>query len=171
VLALVAALACSPDAARERRAADSTPASAPARADPQPAPGAAESPPGPSDTAVASAEAVVRDYYAAIGARDYAAAYRLWDGEGGASRKTFAEFRAGFAETAAVTADVGAAGRVGAAAGSRYVEVPVRVTARLTNGTGQRFRGTYTLRRSVVTGATPEQQAWRIYSARVTAER
>jgi len=51
--------------------------------------------------------------------------------------------------------------------GSRYVEIPVRITAVTTDGARQAFIGTYTLRRSVVDGATPEQRAWRIHSAKI----
>jgi hypothetical protein len=39
------------------------------------------------------------------------------------------------------------------------------VEAITTTGAKQRFEGSYTLRRSVVDGATPEQRAWRIYRA------
>jgi hypothetical protein len=53
------------------------------------------------------------------------------------------------------------------AAGSRYVEIPVEITATLTDGTVQHFTGTFTLRRSVVPGATADQLAWSIYSAEV----
>ena len=56
---------------------------------------------------------------------------------------------------------------MGAAAGSRYVEIPVRITAVATDGGRRAFSGSYTLRRSVVDGATAEQRAWRIYSASI----
>ena len=49
--------------------------------------------------------------------------------------------------------------------GSRYIEVPVSVEATSRDGKVRRFVGAYTLRRSVVDGATPEQRAWRIASA------
>jgi hypothetical protein len=35
----------------------------------------------------------------------------------------------------------------------------------LRNGTHQHFVGTYTVRRAMVDGATPEQRRWHIYSA------
>src|SRR5690606_21398974 len=112
-----------------------------------------------------AAAAVIRDYYAAIAARDYARAYGHWSDGGAASGQSFEQFRAGFAETASVTADVGAPGRVEGAAGSRYVSVPVEVRATTTAGAAQCFRGTYTLRRAVVPGATAEQRRWHIASA------
>ena len=108
---------------------------------------------------------MIRDYYAAIAARDYARAYAHWGDGGAASGQSFEQFRAGFAETAAVAADVGAPGRVEGAAGSRYVSVPVEVHATTTAGAAQWFRGTYTLRRAVVPGATEEQRRWHIASA------
>jgi hypothetical protein len=56
-----------------------------------------------------------------------------------------------------------------AAAGSRYVRVPVTVTRTLRDGGTVRSNGMVTLRRSVVDGATPEQRAWRIASADLAA--
>ena len=53
------------------------------------------------------------------------------------------------------------------AAGSRYVEIPVRIAATLRDGSRESFSGHYVLRRSVVDGATAEQRAWRIYSAAI----
>jgi len=128
--------------------------------------GGAQPPVGqPDDGSAEAAAAVIRDYYAAIAARDYARAYGHWADGGAASGQSFEQFRAGFAETASVTADVGAPGRVEGAAGSRYVSVPVEVRATTTAGAAQCFRGTYTLRRAVVSGATAEQRSWHIASA------
>lgn len=117
------------------------------------------------DDGAEAAAAVIRDYYAAIAARDYARAYGYWGDGGAASGQSFEQFRAGFAETASVTAQVGAPGRIEGAAGSRYVSVPVEVHATTTAGAAQCFRGTYTLRRAVVPGATEEQRRWHIASA------
>jgi hypothetical protein len=114
---------------------------------------------------------VVEIYYRAIDEKQYRAAYQLWESNGAASGKSFEEFRAGFSETAAVELIPGAPGRVEGAAGSQYVEVPVRVVARLRSGSSQVFAGTYTLRRSVVDGAMPEQRAWHIYSAKLTSRK
>ena len=55
--------------------------------------------------------------------------------------------------------------RVDGAMGSRYIEVPGAVEAPARDGTVRRYVGAYTLRRSVVDGATPEQRAWRLASA------
>lgn len=126
-----------------------------AQAGPDPAPAGQE--PTASD-----AEAVIDAYYDAIDAGRIRDAYRLWADEGRRSGKTYTAFAEGYAETRAVAANVGTAGRVDAGAGQRYVTVPVVVNAVLKNGREQRFEGSYTLRRTVVDGASAEQRAWRI---------
>jgi hypothetical protein len=125
--------------------------------------------PSPDSTS-ASAEAagVLRQYYEAINGRDFRRAYELWEGGSAASGQTFEEFVTGFEETARVEIEIGDPGRVEPAAGSQYVEVPARIRAVMTSGEEQRFEGTYTLRRSVVDGATAEQRRWHIYSAAIT---
>ncbi len=122
---------------------------------------------GDGATDPAAAAAVVERYYNAIAARDFADAYGLWSGAGTASGQSREEFAAGFAETEFVEVEVGTPSRPEGAAGSVYVEVPVVVRARTFDGHGQRFEGTYTLRRSTVDGAGAGQQAWRIHSARL----
>jgi hypothetical protein len=130
---------------------------------------------GPERAAAAAADSlggesaadVVRRYYDAVGRRDFRTAYLMWEGDGAASRQSLEEFAAGFRTTARVTAEVGTPGRVEGAAGSRYVTVPVVTQAETQSGERQRFEGTYTLRRSVVDGASPEQRRWHIYSARI----
>lgn len=113
----------------------------------------------------ATAADVVRRYYGAIQARDYASAYELWGNGGQASGTSRREFAAGFAQTAGVTVTVTDSARIGGAAGSQYATVPVRVDAVLRNGREQHFTGNYILRRSMVDGATPEQRGWTIYKA------
>lgn len=108
---------------------------------------------------------MVRSYYRAINARHFDEAYRLWSRDGAASDKSLAAFRDGFAQTATVELELGTPGRIEGAAGSRYVEIPVRITAIATDGGRREFNGHYTLRRSEVDGATDEQRAWRIHSA------
>lgn len=119
----------------------------------------------PGEPTTGDAVAVVRAYYAAIAAHQYPQARALWSGNGEASGQSAEQFAAGFADTASVSVEVGAPGRLGAAAGSRYVEVPVSVAATRSDGSVHRYAGAYTLRRAVVDGATAEQRAWRIASA------
>ena len=111
------------------------------------------------------AVAVVRDYYAAIEQHDYARAWALWSDGGRSSGQTAQQFADGFAGTAHVVVQPGAPGRLDAAAGSRYVEVPVAIEAAQHDGSVRRYAGSYTLRRAVVDGASAEQRAWRIASA------
>ena len=116
-------------------------------------------------TAEDAVEAVQR-YYAAIESRDFASAYAHWSDAGRSSGQTPEQFAAGFADVTGIIATADAPVRVeGAAAGSRYIEVPVAVETTSQDGRVRRFVGAYTLRRSVVDGATPEQRAWRIASA------
>jgi hypothetical protein len=123
-------------------------------------------PPMPATEPTADdAIAVVRGYYAAIDARQYAHAYALWSGGGSASGQSPEQFAAGFADTTDVVVEPGAPGRLDAAAGSRFIEVPVSVRATREDGSVHRYAGSYTLRRAVVDGATAEQRAWRIASA------
>ena len=119
----------------------------------------------PGEPSAADAVAVLRDYYAAIGARDYARAHALWSDGGRASGQTLEQFANGFANTASVVAEPGEPGRVEPAAGSRYIEVPVSITATRDDGSVRRYLGNYTLRRAVVDGASAEQRAWRIATA------
>lgn len=118
-----------------------------------------------NEPTVDDAVAVIRDYYAAINRRDFAQAYALWSDGGRSSNQTPEQFAAGFADTTGVSVEIMAPGRVDAAAGSRYVEVPVALTATHADGRQQRFVGAYTLRRAVVDGATADQRAWRIGTA------
>jgi hypothetical protein len=122
--------------------------------------------PADSDSAEGAAN-VVRMYYRAINERQYEQAFQLWASQGAASGKNLDTFRDGFGNTASVEVELGAPGRIEGAAGSRYVEIPVRITAVATDGTRQSYTGSYILRRSEVDGATAEQRAWRIYSAKL----
>ncbi len=151
-----------------------SPAATPSDAHPQPAqpespsPEPAKSPLPPDAQGVRDAIAVVQAYYDAIAARDYRKAYEYWSGKGAASNQTFEEFRAGFDNTASVRIDTsGEPGDFEGAAGSQYVNLPLRIYATTKDGREQRFWGEYVLRRSMVDGATEEQRQWRLYSAQI----
>ena len=111
------------------------------------------------------AVAVVREYYAAINERNFGRAYALWSDSGRASGQSPQQFASGFDNTIGVSVEILAPSRIDAAAGSRFIEVPVAFTATEKDGRQRRFVGAYTLRRGVVDGATAEQRAWRIASA------
>lgn len=122
---------------------------------------------GPAADSPQAAADVVRRYYAAINARDYAVAWQQW-GEDGRPGQSYDMFKAGFAQTRAVKVTIGALGASDGAAGSVYQPVPVTVEATLADGTRQRFRGDYVLRRvNGVDGASAAQLRWRIDSARL----
>lgn len=105
--------------------------------------------------------AVVRHYYAAVEARDYRTAYRLWHGA-----YSLAQVRAGYADTAHVKVTPIPPFTADGAAGSSYCEVRVRVDAVLKNGRRQHFAGRFTLRRvNDVDGSTAAQRRWHIVAA------
>ena len=117
------------------------------------------------EPSVDDAVAIVRDYYAAIAAGDFARAYGLWSDGGRSSGQTPEQFAAGFADTAKVEVVPGEPGAIEGAAGSRYVEIPVSVNATQRDGSVRKYIGSYVLRRAVVDDASAEQRAWRIGSA------
>jgi len=110
---------------------------------------------------------VVRDYYDAINRGAYDHAYVLWSDRGAASGKSLQQFSDGFADTAHDSVEIQRPSTVDAAAGSRYIEIPVRVIATRRDQGSSTYNGSYVLRRSVVDGASPEQRKWRIQSARL----
>ncbi len=110
---------------------------------------------------------VVRDYYDAINRGAYDRAYALWSDRGAASGKTLQQFSDGFADTARDSVDIQRPSTVDAAAGSRYLEIPVRVIATRHDQGSSTYSGSYVLRRSVADGASAEQRKWRIQSARL----
>lgn len=116
--------------------------------------------PGPGD-----AVDTLREYYANINSRSYGRAYVLWSGSGSGSGQSPQQFADGFASTTGVSIEIRQPGAMGAAAGSRYINVPVVIVASQRDGSLRKYAGAYTLRYSVVDGATPEQRNWRIDSA------
>ncbi|QJU56541.1 hypothetical protein HL653_00965 [Sphingomonas sp. AP4-R1] len=117
----------------------------------------------PQQASVEAAVAVVRAYYAAVEARDYRTAYRLWHG-----RYTLAQVRAGYADTAHVAVTPIPPFEADGGAGSLYAEIRVRVEAVQTNGRHQHFAGSFTLRRvNDVDGSTAEQRRWHIIGAKL----
>lgn len=125
--------------------------------------------PAPGDGTDA-AIGVLRDYYVAINARDYARAFANWSDGGRASGQSPQQFVDGFAETEGVSVAFGEPGRIEGAAGSHYIEIPVTVDATQLDGSTRHFIGKYTLRMTVVDGASPAQRTWHIASANL-AER
>lgn len=110
------------------------------------------------------AVAVMRDYFGAINAGDFARAHALWSDGGNASGQTAQQLAESYAATNGLSVSVDAPSRIAAAAGSRYIEVPVAISATQRDGSLRQYVGSYTLRRSVADGADADQRAWRIVS-------
>lgn len=110
-----------------------------------------------------AAAALLETYGERLGRGDYAAARRLWSDDGkssGLSEEAFARRFEGYEE---LSVSVGAPGRIEGAAGSSYVEIPIRFRASR-DGAPFNATGTAVLRRvNDVPGSTAEQRQWRIY--------
>ena len=112
-------------------------------------------------TSVEAAIQLVRNYYAAVSRRDYRAAYAIWHG-----RRGYTRFQQGYDATRHVRVTFLRHEDAEGAAGSIYLELPVRVDAVLRSGAHQHFIGSYTLRRvNDVNGSTAAQRRWHIASA------
>ncbi|TLX21963.1 hypothetical protein [Thermomonas fusca] len=111
-----------------------------------------------TEPGVEAAVAVLRDYYAAINARDFARAHALWR----QNPQTAAQFADGFAGTTGVSVEIGAPGPIDAGAGQRFIEIPVKLAAGQSDGRIDHYTGRYVLHRSVVEGGDP---GWRIERA------
>lgn len=115
-----------------------------------------------ADSAQGAAD-LVQTYFALVGERKYAEAFALRE-PATAGAPTADAFAVSFARYAEYHANVGAPGAIEAAAGQRYVAVPVQVYARLKEGRTPVYQiGRVTLHRtSAVDGASATQRAWRI---------
>lgn len=110
------------------------------------------------------AASVLRRYFALVGAGRYSDAYRLWTDHGRGSGISESDFIAGLERYRTYRGTAGEPGRMEAAAGSVYVEVPAIVRGTLMSGESVRLSGPVTLRRANdVPGSTDEQRQWRIY--------
>ncbi|RYY32903.1 MAG: hypothetical protein EOP59_18430 [Sphingomonadales bacterium] len=119
-----------------------------------------------------AASGVIQTYYAAIDRGNFRGAYRLWNGDGRASGKSFASFRQGFAATARTRVTTGTPRNGDAGMSQRWIDVPVDIRATLKNGKRQHFTGYYRLHRIVEgVSANPADSQWRIASAKLVAAR
>ncbi len=119
----------------------------------------------PAEASVQAAVQVVRDYYAALGRRDYRAAHALWPAGPGV-----AQLSKGYAATAWTRVTPLPPFTAEGGAGSVYAEIRVKVDAALKSGARQHFVGSYTLRRvNDVDGSTAAQRRWHIQSGTLRA--
>lgn len=122
-------------------------------------------PEGPIDPKSAQgAGQVLRSYAALLEQGRFAQARRLWSDGGRASEMTEEGFAEAYGKYAEIHAEIGAPGQMEGAAGSAYVDIPLRFYGRLKGGRPFNSVGTVTLRRvNDVPGSTEEQRSWRIY--------
>lgn len=113
-----------------------------------------------TETSPQGAANVVQTYYALIEAKKYGEAHKLWGSSSDLADATFADQFAGYRE---YHAEVGAPGNIEGAAGSLYVEVPVKTYGETIKGERFEQPGVVTLRRANnVDGSTAEQRRWHI---------
>lgn len=153
----------------EEPAAEPAPAAAPATAVNTPAPPEAPAPAAPEtpDTPTPQGEVtpdvaagVAREYFALVGAKQYAMAAALSDT--GAPRPS--ELAKQYDKYASLDATIGAPGPQQGAAGSSYIDIPVKVVGKLKSGGSETLEGTITLRRANdVPGSTTAERHWRVY--------
>lgn len=119
---------------------------------------------GPIDPKSAQGAAqVLQSYAALLEQRRFTEAWRLWSDRGRASQMGEEEFANSYGKYAELHAEIGAPGRMEGAAGSAYVDIPLRFYGRLKNGQPFNSVGTATLRRvNDVPGSTGEQRQWRL---------
>lgn len=120
---------------------------------------------GPIDPKSARGAALVLQNYAALlEQRRFVEAWQLWSDSGRASQMSVEDFANRFGKYAELHAEIGAPGPMEGAAGSAYVDIPLRLYGRLKGGNPFNSVGTATLRRANdVPGSTEEQRRWRIY--------
>ena len=113
----------------------------------------------------------LESFYNAINRKEYDRAYNYFQGAPNPDPSLappFAQFKAGYANTASVTLAYGHV-QEDAGAGNRYASMPVVITAQQTDGSTQRFSGCYFLHR-VAEGITLDysQTLWHISEAKIS---
>lgn len=142
----------------------------PSGAPPKPAPAPAASLPEPAAAidpkSAAAAAQIVQRYGALLEARRFAEARRLWGEDGAASGLSEAQFVAAYAKYATIHAEVGTPGETEGAAGSIYVEVPLRLAGTLKADGPFTLVGPVSLRRvNDVPGSTAAERRWHIFQS------
>ena len=119
---------------------------------------------GPIDPKSAQgAGQVLQSYAALLEQGRFAEARRLWSDEGRASGMSDRQFADAFGKYSEIHAEIGAPGQMEGAAGSAYVDIPLRFYGKLMSGASFSSVGKATLRRvNDVPGSTEEQRRWHI---------
>lgn len=132
-------------------------------------PATAEAPPLAVDIATAStaelppdaAVDVLRQYFAALNARDFPAAHGVWSDAGRAGAQSL-DVAAGFHGAQGISAQLGAPGPLEGSIGSPTVALPASIEVRQADGSLRRYAGSFTL---TADGMDPAKRVWRIASA------
>lgn len=173
-LALAGCDRAATDARNESLAGDrARPADVAANADQSIEPGESGGPPdarnlveeGPIDLKSGQGAGLVLQNYAALLEQgSFAEARRLWTNGGAGSELSQDGFAQAYGKIEEIHAEIGAPGAVEGAAGSAYVELPLRFYGKRKGGQAFSSAGTATLRRvNEVPGSTEEQRRWHIY--------
>lgn len=105
---------------------------------------------------------LLASYYNAINRQEYRRAYGYWE----TPPDPYNEFVRGFAETVNIQLIVQPPTRIGAAAGSRYVEIATVLIADHENGTQHTFAGCFITRKSNLRPPDiPSEDVWHLYDA------
>lgn len=116
---------------------------------------------------VPGAVELLERYFAAVNEQRFHDAYIMWSEHGAASGISFEEFARGYDHTRSTRVVIGRPGRIQGAAGSRYIDVPVKIDAITTEGEQQHYQGSIVLRRVVVPGADSTDRSWHLFSAAI----
>lgn len=111
----------------------------------------------PPDAAVE----VLRQYFAALNARDFPAAHGVWSDAGRADAQSL-DVAAGFDRAQGISAQLSAPGPLEGSVGSPTVAIPASIEVRQADGSLRRYAGSFVL---TADGMDPAQRGWRIASA------
>jgi hypothetical protein len=107
---------------------------------------------------------LLASYYDAINHQDYQRAYDYWENP----PSSYADFVAGYADTASVRVFVQPPASLGAAAGSSYASIRTVLLARHRDGGAELFSGCYVARKSNLQPPDiPAPDVWHLYSATI----
>ena len=115
-----------------------------------------------------SPQLTLHNYYAALNRGDLSRAYSMWSDNGRASRQIFSAFAAGFAQTRSTSVTTGRPRNFEGAAGTFYVDVPVKVQSLQKDNSARFYVGTYTLcREDPQTDGNGGDMNWHLFSSNI----
>ena len=109
---------------------------------------------------------VLQRYAGLLEQKKFAEARMLWSDGGKASGLTEKEFVNAYSKYRVIHSEIGAPGEMEGAAGSSYVEIPLRLYGTLNTGKPFNLVGTVALRRvNDVPGSSAEERQWHVYTS------